>query len=456
MTCPAVRNSVESGNPLLPAKRGHSRPRVLYALRAVFIGLSCAAAISRAVADEFVTRPVNVPAGAHSAEPSVTRDGAGGFVLTWLEQADSTASLHFARIDREGQVVGQGTIARSTPDQSLFVNWADFPGLAVLDNGDWVSFWLQKSGLGPYAYDVWLARSTDQGKNWSEPRLLNRDGTQSEHGFVTLVPAGEDRVLALWLDGRNTVVPEASEEEAAPAHHAGTGGAMSLRSAVLDGQGRINWETEVDNRTCDCCGTDAVRIGEEVMVVYRDRSETEIRDISFSLGQAGGAWSKPQQVHADNWQISACPVNGPALASIGNQVLTVWTTMRNEELLVRAALGSRAGFGAAQDIESGPGVQGRVDAAAWGEQAFLLTWMGQSDAQAADSAIKFAEMDLRGALHGQRTIAELPSGRNTGFPRIASSGKLALLAWTEPTASGSSIRVLRISPGNPTAPGVSP
>jgi hypothetical protein len=420
-------------------------PRPIERLAALFIGLLCTIATCCASAEGLATRAVTVPAGAAAAEPFVASDGTGGFVLTWLEQADATASLHFARIDRDGKTHGQGIIARSAPNRDWFINWADFPGLAVLDNGDWVSFWLQKSGSAVYAYDVWLTRSGDQGRSWSEPQLLNRDGTRSEHGFVTLIPAGEDRVLALWLDGRNTVVPEASEEEADPAHHAGTGGAMSLRSAVLDGQGRISRETEVDNRTCDCCSTDAVRLGDQVMAVYRDRSETEIRDISFSLGQAGGAWSDPQQVHADNWQISACPVNGPALASIGNQVLTVWTTMRNDDLLVRAALGSTDGFGATQDIESGPRVQGRVDAAAWGEQAFLLTWMGQSDTQTTDSAIKIAEMDLQGSLHSPRTIAELPSGRNTGFPRLASSGKVALLAWTEPTTDGSTIRVLRIS-----------
>lgn len=414
-------------------------------LATLSMGLLCLIATCCASAQGLATQTVTVPAGEAAAEPFVASDRTGGFVLTWLEHADTTASLHFARIDRDGKVHGQGIIAHSAPNQNWFINWADFPGLVVLDNGDWVSFWLQESGLAPYAYDVWLTRSADHGRSWSEPLLLNRDSTQSEHGFVTLVPAGEDRVLALWLDGRNTVVPEASEEEPAPAHHAGTGGAMSLRSAVLDGQGRVNWETEVDNRTCDCCSTDAVRLDEKVMVVYRDRSETEIRDIRFSLGQAEGAWSDPQLVHADNWQISACPVNGPALASSGNQVLTVWTTMRNDDLLVRAALGSKAGFGAAQDIESGPRVQGRVDAAAWGEQAFLLTWMGQSDAHAADSAIKLAEMDFQGTLHGPSTIAELPSGRNTGFPRIASFGKVALLAWTEPTAAGSTIRVLRIS-----------
>jgi len=422
-----------------------SRRRMAHFLATLSIGLLCIIATCCASAQGLATRTVTVPAGAAAAEPFVASDRTGGFVLTWLEQADTTARLHFARIDRDGKVHGQGIIARSAPNQNWFINWADFPGLVVLDNGDWVSFWLQESGLAPYAYDVWLTRSADHGQSWSKPLLLNRDGTQSEHGFVTLVPAGGDKVLALWLDGRNTAQPEASDEEPATSHHAETEGAMSLRSAVLDGHGRVNWETEVDNRTCDCCGTDAVRLGEEVMAVYRDRSATEIRDISFSLGQAGGAWSEPKLVYADNWQISACPVNGPALASIGNQVLTVWTTMRNDDLLVRAALGSRAGFGAAQDIESGPRVQGRVDAAAWGEQAFLLTWMGQSDVQAADSAIKLAEMDLQGTLLGPRTVAELPSGRNTGFPRIASSGTVALLAWTEPTAVGSTIRVLRIS-----------
>ena len=47
------------------------------------------------------------------------------------------------------------------------------------------------------------------------------------------------------------------------------------------------------------------------VAVYRDRSPEEIRDISV-VRLVDGVWTEPAPVHADNWMIEGCPVNGPA------------------------------------------------------------------------------------------------------------------------------------------------
>ena len=414
-------------------------PRHLWCclLAAVFISCQAWAGL--------LTKPVDVPVGKQAAQPSITPDRNGGFVLTWQEKSGEAVSLQFAHLDDTGQILRRGLIARKAADQEWFVNWADFPSLAVLDNGDWVSFWLQKSAAAVYAYDVWLTRSTDQGQTWSPPLLLNRDGTATEHGFVTLLPAGEDRVLVLWLDGRRTAEPGADDTKPHSTAGGKHSGAMTLRSAVVDGSNTIQWETEIDNSTCDCCNTDAVRSGDNIMAIYRDRSDSEVRDIRFSVGDGAGDWSEPQLVYRDQWEIAACPVNGPALAANGNELLAVWTTMQDENLLVRAALGTMAGFGPMQEVEAGGQVLGRVDAAPWGERDFLLSWLGQSGLKSPASSVKLARMAPGGSLRDEVVVADLPPGRNIGFPRLASSGQTALLAWTEPTADGSTIRVLRIS-----------
>ena len=51
--------------------------------------------------------------------------------------------------------------------------------------------WLvyQQQGFG---YDAVMSLSTDGGASWREPFLLHVDGTDTEHGFVTLFP---------WQDG---------------------------------------------------------------------------------------------------------------------------------------------------------------------------------------------------------------------------------------------------------------
>jgi hypothetical protein len=223
-----------------------------------------------------------------------------------------------------------------------------------------------------------------------------------------------------------------------------------LRSALVDRLGHRSQETEIDLRTCDCCNTDAARIGDQAMVVYRDRSEDEIRDTRFSVRDPRGHWSAPQLVHADHWRIAGCPVNGPALALNGKRLLSVWVTMQGEQLQVRAALGNRKGFGRMIEIESGTETQGRVDAAAFGNQSFLLSWLGadakdSGSTDHANTAIKIARLDRHGELHPAQTLVSLPAGRNTGFPRMASNGSTALLAWTEPNAEGSVLKLVRIT-----------
>lgn len=385
---------------------------------------------------------VEISTGDNAAQPSLSSDGNGGFLLTWQEKAADAASLHFMRLGADGRVLDKGSIAQSSGGAAWFVNWADFPSLCVLDNGDWVTFWLQKSGAGVYAYDILLTRSIDEGASWSSPIRLNRDNTRTEHGFVSLVPVGEDRVLAIWLDGRYTAAPPVDQDD--DGHQAHAGG-MTLRSAVVNRAGEILDEHEIDGLVCDCCNTDLVQVGEQFMAIYRDRSDAEIRDNSFSLLMPGGSWSTPQTVYSDNWKIAACPVNGPALAVRGERVLAAWTTMEADQLSVRLAPGDSEGFEGMVPVETGPDVQGRVDMVTFGEKDFLLSWLGRSDSDSAASAIRVAVVNLDGGLGAQKAIAELPPGRSTGFPRMASSGDIALIAWTEPSPEGSSIRVMRLS-----------
>src|SRR5688500_11063281 len=139
------------------------------------------------------------PAGADAAEPflSATRDGV---LLSWLEPVPGgkVFALRFARY-RDGGWSEPKTIVQR---DDLFVNWADFPSIIEDEKGTLFAHWLQKSGKGTYAYDVKMAVSTDRGETWSAPFFLNRDGKQSEHGFVSLAPLRGGGVGATWLDGR--------------------------------------------------------------------------------------------------------------------------------------------------------------------------------------------------------------------------------------------------------------
>lgn len=61
-----------------------------------------------------------------------------------------------------------------------------------------------KNGPGPYAYDVHISRSNDGDASWSRPLVPHRDGTATEHGFVSLFTTQDASLAAVWLDGRET------------------------------------------------------------------------------------------------------------------------------------------------------------------------------------------------------------------------------------------------------------
>ncbi len=381
----------------------------------------------------------DAPASGWAAHPSITADGKDGFVLNWQQKSAEGASLHFAHLDRDGKARSSGQIAASTAEQTWFVNWADFPSLVVLDNGDWVTYWLQKRSKATYAYDIHLVRSSDQGAHWSESLLPHQDGTASEHGFVSLVPAGKDRVLAIWLDGRNTVAAGGD----AGAHEHGGSGAMTLRSAVIDRAGRLSEAQEIDSRTCDCCSTDAARLGDSTLLVYRDRGADEIRDINFQVRSKGRWNAEPGKVHDDQWKIAGCPVNGPALASNAGRALVAWTTMQGESLSVRTAVGDTQGFAAMQELEAGDRTLGRVDASAWGKQDFLVSWVG-SNAGAGGNAIHLAVIDAGNKIAQRSVLHPLAAGSNPGMPRIARSGDRAIATWAEVSKDSARLRMVLI------------
>ena len=231
-------------------------------------------------------------------------------LMSWVEMVDdSTAQLKYARlIDgewQEPQLIVQG--------RDWFVNWADFPAIAE-NNGHLLSHVLRKSSKETFSYDVKLNLLMKGDSQWATDLQLHSDATKTEHGFVTTLPY-KDSFFITWLDGRNT----------SGSGHDSQGGAMTIRAAQVSTSGTVSNEHLLDERTCDCCQTTAAITANGPVVIYRDRSENEVRDISI-VRLIDGEWTSPKTIHNDNWQIKGCPVNGPKSATIANDLVVAWFT----------------------------------------------------------------------------------------------------------------------------------
>lgn len=375
--------------------------------------------------------------GEHASTPSLATDPARGLVLTWQTRDAAGAALRYALLDANGRELRRGVVAQGS---DWFVNWADFPSLVVLDNNDWVTHWLQKSAPDSYAYDLRVTRSTNGGGRWSAPLTPHDDATPTEHGFATLLAVGGARVQLLWLDGRHSL--GAATDHAAG--HADEEGPMSLRGAVLDWHDRILEPVELDARSCSCCQTDAARIGKRTLVVYRDRSDAEVRDIALVERDAKGIWSPPQIVHADGWKVAACPVNGPAIAANGKSALIAWPTLADGPMSVRYVLRQGDKNSPMRELEQGTDVSGRVDASAAANGGFAVSWLGSGET---GSVLKLATLDAGGKLLQVREVATLEPGRSTGQPRLMWYRGAHYLTWTESAGAGNTrIAIERIAP----------
>jgi hypothetical protein len=360
------------------------------------------------------------PAGADSREPELSATTDGRMILSWVEKVGSKRyALRFATRD-----AGNWSTARTVAEgDNWFVNWADFPSVIALTDGSLAAHWLVKSGTGTYAYDVNIARSKDGGNTWGKAIIPHTDQTQTEHGFVSLLPLADGRVGAVWLDGRNLkdVKGEGDEHMPLPV-------SMTLRYAAIDVAGKLSDEAQLDERVCECCQTSAALTSEGAIAVYRDRSDKEVRDIYYVSRQQGN-WTTPRPVHADNWEISGCPVNGPAVAADGRRVAVAWFTGAKDSPRVKIAFSADAGatFAVPIDVDDGETL-GRVDVLLLQDGSALVCWLSGT---VEGGAVKVRRVSPDGVLGASAVVAKTDISRSSGFPRMARLGDEVHFAWTE-------------------------
>ncbi|MDC7998819.1 hypothetical protein [Gilvibacter sediminis] len=338
--------------------------------------------------------------------------------MSWVEQTDSLAVLKYASYDGNiwstPEVIAEGT--------DWFVNWADFPQIAI-NQGNIFAHYLQKSAPDTYAYDIKYKIFNANSQSWSPPQKLHTDSTQSEHGFVDVIPY-KDGFMASWLDGRTTVNRPDSLRQ------------MTVRAGIINADGTLGQQWELDERVCDCCATSITETRKGPMVVYRDRSDNEVRDM-YAVRLEDSVWSAPRVVFNDNWQIAGCPVNGPAISSNGMTAVG-WFTMVDDKPQVKlGTMGTGSWFDEFLVLEDSRAI-GRVDVAVDDQANAFALYMTDAGSTANLNLTHVASTGAR-MTH---ILSKMSPERASGFPQLVLFKDQVVISYTETDSIGSQINLV--------------
>jgi hypothetical protein len=144
---------------------------------------------------------------------------------------------------------------------------------------------------------------------------------------------------------------------------------------------------------------------------------------------SGRRWSEPRALARDGWEINGCPVNGPAIAAAGHQVVVAWFTAASEKSRVNVAFSLDTGetFGTPIEVDGGRPL-GRVDVVLLAGRGALVSWLEQTQK---GTELRVRLVSSNGARSEPLTVADSSAARSSGFPRMVESRGEVVLAWRD-------------------------
>jgi hypothetical protein len=204
----------------------------------------------------------------------------------------------------------------------------------------------QPSGGDPHVVVLWTgrtegrttiksARSTDGGRTFTAPVMLQSPAAAGDRGWPALAVDGAGTPHAIWLDHRGLAEPAASRQHAGHAQSTSKpaqrdGVAIAQKSGLYYAQAGGAPERELAKGVCYCCKTAlAAGANGSLFAAWRHVYAGNIRDIAFMQSRDGGKTFGPAvRISEDGWQLDGCPDDGPAIAVDKNNVVhIVWPTV---------------------------------------------------------------------------------------------------------------------------------
>jgi hypothetical protein len=193
-------------------------------------------------------------------------------------------------------------VAVNAQPESIAADGENRPKLVVAGQRVYVS-WTQSLDQ-PYTGNVRFARSLDGGQTFSAPVTVNDDHARISHRFDALIVDGHGRIHLMWLDKRDAAAAQARGDRYA--------GAALYHAVSDDGGASFGANRRLAANSCECCRIVSALDRDGVpLVFWRHIYGRNVRD--HALLKLDGT-SEPVRVSFDQWAVDACPHHGPTLS----------------------------------------------------------------------------------------------------------------------------------------------
>jgi hypothetical protein len=375
----------------------------------------CGVSMAADVESAFPVQELDVPAAEGSKQHHLSQTADGRLILGWVESDGQSSTVRFAV--REGQAWSPvRTVIRV--DGKL----GDPPVVFGLDDGSLAAAWMPyvKGAKSKYAADIYLARSQDSGRSWSPAFKPYGKKARIYDAQMSLTPLPGARIALVWTDMRDA---------GGDAGHKKNDRYRLMATVLAKNQRRAGEETTLDGDVCSCCRAYTAAQGEDLLTVYRDHAQGEIRDTAAVRWRPGG---KPQTVFVpgESWHIEGCPSNGPAVDMSGPAAAAAWFSAADGKGRVKIAFSADGGRRFAEPINVDDNANGYVNVSLLSKDAALVSWRGRVGPE---DELRIAKVTVVGVSR-QTSIyrGDFPKWPSK-YPSMVRVGRQIFIAWTDPS-----------------------
>lgn len=242
---------------------------------------------------------------------------------------DADGLLWVAYVENEHVWVSQSADLGKTYSEPVSVNQdsedaehngENRPKIIVDDNGFIYVSWTRKTSPR-FTGEIRFSRSTDGGKSFETPRIINDDELFTGHRFESLFLTESGHLYITWIDKRDLVASTEKGEDYVGA---------AVYYSVSDDRGEsFSANYRVANNSCECCRIAiAPRGPENIAILWRQVFGADVRDHAIAVLTPGGEMLESHRASYDEWHIDACPHHGPTMvqSSISGDYHMSWFT----------------------------------------------------------------------------------------------------------------------------------